>query len=44
MLRQGMLADLTVFTTDPFTVAPPDLLAIDVALTMVDGRIVHRTV
>jgi predicted amidohydrolase YtcJ len=38
----GKRADLTAFTVDPLT-APPDELAVaPIALTVVDGGLVHR--
>ncbi len=42
MLRPGMLADLTVFARDIFALAPADIPAVDIALTVVDGQVVHR--
>jgi len=41
-LRAGMPADLTVFARDPFALAAADIPAVDIALTVVDGRVVHR--
>ncbi len=43
MLRPGMLADVTVFTQDLFALRPAEILQVDIALTVVDGQIVHRT-
>jgi len=42
-LRPGMLADLTIFGADLFQVPPAQFTDVDVVLTMVDGRVVHRT-
>lgn len=42
-LRAGMLADLTVFARDPFALPPDELPSVDIALTVVDGRVAHRT-
>jgi predicted amidohydrolase YtcJ len=44
VLRTGMLADITVFSEDLFRLHPDDFLSVGVALTIVDGRIVHRTI
>jgi predicted amidohydrolase YtcJ len=41
-LRPGMLADITVFAQDLFEVSPAEIPGIEIALTVVDGRIVHR--
>lgn len=41
MLRAGMAADLTVLGEDLFRVAPPEIHAVPVVLTMLDGRITH---
>lgn len=43
-LTHGMLADITVFERDLFTVTPAEIPSVGVALTVVDGRVVHRTV
>jgi predicted amidohydrolase YtcJ len=43
MLRPGMLADVTVFGQDLFTLRPREMLAAEIALTIVGGRVVHRT-
>lgn len=43
MLRAGMLADVTVFARDLFTLAPDEIPSVDIALTVVDGRIVYRS-
>jgi predicted amidohydrolase YtcJ len=43
-LAHGMLADITAFERDLFTVTPAEIPAVGVALTIVDGHIVHRTV
>ena len=42
MLRVGMLADLTVFVRDLFALPPADIPAVDIALTVVDGRVVYH--
>jgi len=42
MLRVGMVADLTVFARDLFALPPAEFPSIAIALTVVDGRIVHR--
>jgi predicted amidohydrolase YtcJ len=42
MLLPGMFADLVVLSADPMTRAPERLGEIDVLLTMVGGRVVHR--
>jgi predicted amidohydrolase YtcJ len=38
-IRPGKLADFTLLTKDPFTLAPQDLLTMEVAMTMVDGQV-----
>jgi predicted amidohydrolase YtcJ len=38
----GARADLTVFTVDPLCAAPDELADAPVALTVVDGVVVHR--
>jgi predicted amidohydrolase YtcJ len=43
-LAHGMLADITVFERDLFTVTPAEIPSVGIALTIVDGRVVHRTV
>ena len=43
-LRAGLLADVTVFGQDLFGLAPAAIREVPIALTVVDGRIVHRTV
>lgn len=40
-LKAGMAADLTVLGADLFRVAPHDIHAVPVVLTMMDGRITH---
>lgn len=40
-LRPGMLADLVVFSQDPLGVRAEDLLDIEVAMTVVGGRVEH---
>jgi len=42
MLRAGMLADVTVFAQDLFAAPAAEVPRVDIALTVVDGRIVHR--
>ncbi|WP_017615671.1 amidohydrolase [Nocardiopsis salina] len=42
IVREGARADLTAFVGDPLTTAPDDLPGLPVALTVVDGRVVHR--
>ena len=42
-LEPGKLADLAVLSADPLTVAEPDIRDIAADMTMVGGRIVHRT-
>ncbi len=41
-LRAGMLADLTVFAQDLFTLSPAEVQTAQVALTVVDGQVVYR--
>ncbi len=41
-LVPGMFADLIVLSADPLTTAPEHLGEIDVLMTMVGGRVVHR--
>lgn len=43
MLRAGMLADVTIFAQDLFTLPPDDILSVEIAATVVDGQIVHRS-
>jgi predicted amidohydrolase YtcJ len=43
-LAHGMLADITVFERDLFTVSPAEIPAVGIALTVVDGHVVHRTI
>jgi predicted amidohydrolase YtcJ len=42
MLAPGMLADLIVLSADPLATPPDHLGEIEVLLTMVGGRVVHR--
>ena len=42
MLAPGMFADLVVLSANPTAVAPDEIGAIDVLLTMVGGRVVYR--
>ena len=41
-LRAGMLADIAVFRQDLFRLPPDEIRSVEVALTVVDGRVVHR--
>ena len=41
-IAPGMRADLTGFGADPVTCDPEELPALPIALTVVDGRVVHR--
>lgn len=41
-IKEGYLADLTLFSHDLFTVNPEDILSAKVLMTMVDGRIVYE--
>jgi predicted amidohydrolase YtcJ len=43
ILREGALADLTCFDQDLFALSPQEILKTDVMLTVVDGKVVHRT-
>jgi len=43
MLRAGMLADVTIFAQDLFTLPPDDILSVEIAATVVDGQVVHRS-
>lgn len=43
MLRAGMLADVTVFARDLFGLPPDEIPAVDIALTVVGGRVVYRS-
>ena len=42
-LRPGMLADIAVFGSDLFSLSPAEFADVEVALTMVDGKVVYRT-
>jgi predicted amidohydrolase YtcJ len=42
-LEPGKLADLAVLSADPLTIAEPDIRDVAADMTMVGGRIVHRT-
>ncbi|TDD96833.1 amidohydrolase [Actinomadura rubrisoli] len=42
-IREGFQADLTLFAGDPLTTPPDELPHLPVTMTIVDGRIVHRT-
>jgi len=41
-IAPGLRADLTAFAGDPLTTPPDDLPGLPVALTVVDGEVVHR--
>jgi len=41
-IAPGLRADLTVFAGDPLTTPPDELPELPVALTVVDGEVVHR--
>jgi predicted amidohydrolase YtcJ len=41
-IKAGMLADLTVLSTDIFAARPPELATAGVEMTIFDGRIVYR--
>jgi predicted amidohydrolase YtcJ len=41
-LWRGMLADIAAFAQNPFALQPDEILTMDVALTVIDGRPVHR--
>jgi predicted amidohydrolase YtcJ len=43
-ISPGCLADVMVTEQDPYEVASDDLQSIEVALTMVGGEVVHRTI
>ncbi|MCC6942977.1 MAG: amidohydrolase family protein, partial [Thermomicrobiales bacterium] len=42
-ITEGKLADLTVLSADPRTVAPEDLHTLRADLTMIDGRVVFES-
>jgi predicted amidohydrolase YtcJ len=42
ILRAGLLADITAFAQDPFRLPADEMLDIEIALTVIDGRPVHR--
>jgi len=42
-VRVGYRADLSVFTQDPVRTGPADLPDLPVVLTVVDGRVRHRS-
>ena len=44
MLRPGILADVTVYAQDLFALPPAQIRHVDIAPTVVDGRVVHRAV
>jgi predicted amidohydrolase YtcJ len=41
-LEAGKKADVTVFSKDPMTIAPPEILKVDTVLTVVDGKVVFE--
>jgi predicted amidohydrolase YtcJ len=41
-LEAGKKADVTVFSKDLMTVAPPEILKVDTVLTLVDGKVVFE--
>lgn len=41
-IKEGYRADLTGLQEDPLVVAPDDLVAVPITLTVVAGRVVHR--
>jgi predicted amidohydrolase YtcJ len=41
-IKEGYLADLTLFSHDLFTLKPEDILTANVVMTMIDGRIVYE--
>jgi|SRR5688572_13188467 len=41
-IKEGYLADLTLFSHDLFTLKPEDIMTANVVMTMVDGRIVYE--
>ena len=43
-LAHGMLADITVFEHDLFCWPPAEIPSVDIALTVVDGHVVHRAI
>jgi predicted amidohydrolase YtcJ len=43
-LEHGMLADVAVFARNLFTVDVTDIPSVEIVLTIVDGRVVHRTI
>jgi predicted amidohydrolase YtcJ len=43
-LAHGMLADVAVFERNLFTIDPAEIPSVDIVLTIVDGRVVHRTI
>ncbi|GIK55622.1 MAG: amidohydrolase [Chloroflexi bacterium] len=43
MIAPDKLADLTIYSADPFTTSPDELLDITIDATLVDGQFKHRT-
>lgn len=41
-IKEGYLADLTLFSHDLFEVKPEDIMTAKAVMTMIDGRIVHE--
>jgi len=41
-IKEGYLADLTLFSHDLFTLKPEDIMTANVVMTMVDGRMVYE--
>jgi len=41
-IREGYLADLTLFSHDLFRIKPEDIMSASAVMTMIDGRIVHE--
>ncbi len=42
VLREGAVADLTVWASDPVEASPDELPGVAIVMTVVDGRIVHE--
>ncbi|HWU81105.1 MAG TPA: amidohydrolase family protein, partial [Caulobacter sp.] len=41
-LEAGKKADVTVFSRDLMTIAPPEILKVEAVLTIVDGKVVFE--